>query len=242
VIKIRYADLPGGLHARVAAEDRGAVIYLLRGLSPAQRRVALRGVRRAARLGNGPPLSASGVALAVAMDTAKSTTRNGIAAVRCHPAGSLFLTALLASTVVCYVLFVSVSIRLIPIPPTSGALTAPGGGGLGGAQGQRYSAASQNGQQVSGPSSSSPSPKAAAGTRAHASSGASASASGASGAGHPQPHAASPVPLPASSPAPPASPSPDPTGASPPPSPSASKQGGLCVNVGPLGVCLSVQA
>jgi hypothetical protein len=231
VIKIRYADLPEGLHARAEAEGRGAVIYLVRGLSPDQRRAALRRVRRAARLGNGPRLSASGVALAVARDTAKSTSRNGIAAVRFHPAGSLFLTALLASTVVCYVLFVSVSIHLIPIPPTPGALTAPGGAGPGGTPGQRYSASSQGSQQVSGPG---PSPTAATRASAHAS-------AGASGAGSTQ-HAASPVPLPSSSSAPPASPSPNPTGAAPTPSPSGSSPGGLCLNVGPLGVCLSVHA
>ena len=102
MIKIRYADLPEGLHARAEAEGRGAVIYLVRGLSPDQRRAALRRVRREARLGSGPRLSASGVALAVARDTAKSTTRNGIAAVRFHPAGSLFLTALLIAYLISF--------------------------------------------------------------------------------------------------------------------------------------------
>jgi hypothetical protein len=245
VIKIRYADLPEGLHARAEAEGGGAVIYLLRGLSPAQRRVALRRVRRAARLGNGPRLSASGVALAAAMDTAKSTTRNGIAAVRFHPAGSLFLTALFASVVVCYVMFVSVSIHLIPSPPGPGGLAAPGGAGLGGAQGQRYSAASPGGpggpggQQGNGPG---PSHQAGASAPVHAPVHASASASaGGGGGGSSQLAAPSPVPLATSSSVPPASPSPGPTGASPAPSRSGSSHGGLCVNVGPLGVCLSVQ-
>jgi hypothetical protein len=243
VIKIRYADLPEGLHARAEAEGSGAVIYLRRGLSPAQRRVALRGVRRAARFGSGPRLPVSGVALAAARDTAKSTTRNGIAAVRYHPAGSLFLTALFASVIVCYVLFVSVSIRLIPSPPVPGALVAPGQGGLGGTPGPRYSASQggqqgqggqggQGGQQVSGPRGSY---KAAAGAPAHGSASASA---GGWGGGNSQLAAPSPVPLPTSSPVP--SPSPGPTGASPAPSPSGSNPGGLCVNVGPLGVCLSV--
>jgi len=242
VIKIRYADLPEGLHARAEAEGRGAVIYLMRGLSPAQRRAALRTVRRGARLGNGPRLPVSGVALAVAMDTAKSTTRNGIAAVRFHPTGSLFLTALFASVVVCYVLFVSVSIQLIPSPPRPGALAAPGQAGPGSAPGQRHSAASQGGQggqggqQVSGPG---PSRKTAASAPAHGSASASG---GGGGGGSSQLAAPSPVPLPTSSLIPPASPSPGPTGASPAPSPSGTSHGGLCVNVGPLGVCLSVRA
>jgi hypothetical protein len=120
VIKIRYADLPEGLHATVEAQGRRTVIYLRPALEPAQRRGALRRVRRMAQIGNGPPLSASGIALAMARDTARSTARNGMAAIRCHPAGSLFLTALLASATVCYMFFVSVSIHLIPAPPARG--------------------------------------------------------------------------------------------------------------------------
>jgi hypothetical protein len=206
-------------------------------LTPAQRRGALRRLRSAARLGKGPRLPGPGVALAVAMDTAKSTARNGIAAVRCHPAGSLFLTALLASVIVCYVFFVSVSIRLIPIPPAQGALPALRGATAGGAQGQPGSAAGPGGQQVSGPA---PSSTPASGASAHASAHASARASARSSGAGPSQLAASPVPLSPSSLVPSASPSPDPLGVSPTPSSSGGDPGGLCVDVGPLGVCLSV--
>jgi hypothetical protein len=150
VIRIRYADLPEGLHARLEAQGRRTVIYLRPALSPAQRRGALRRVRRAAQLGSGPRLSASGVWLAVAVDIARSNTRNGTAAVRCHPVGSLFLTALLASVVVCYTFFVSVSIQLIPAPPTKGALPSAGGGN-GPVQVQPPSAAGSGGPPVTGP-------------------------------------------------------------------------------------------
>jgi hypothetical protein len=231
VIKIRYADLPEGLHVRIEARGQRAVIYLRPGLSGAQRREALRKVRRTARLAAGPRLSGSGITLAAAMDTAKSTARNGTAAVRYHPAGSLFLTALLASAVVCYMLFVSVSIQLIPAPPAAGGRPAVRVGGSPSPQARPHSAAGPSGQQLSGPAATS-SPKGAA------SPGTSASASASTLRPGPARLAASPVPLRTVSPAP--VPSRSPTGAAPSPSASASDPGGLCVHVGPLGVCLSV--
>jgi hypothetical protein len=231
VIKIRYADLPEGLHVRIEAHGQRAVIYLRPGLSGAQRREALRKVRRTARLATGPRLSASGVALAAARDTAKSTVRNGSAAVRCHPAGSLFLTAFLASAVVCYMLFVSVSIQLIPAPPDAGGRPAVRVGGTPSPRGGPRRPAGPSDQQLSGPAVTS-SPKSAA------SPGASASASASTPKPGPARLAASPVPLRTASPAP--VPSRSPTGAAPSPSASASDPGGVCVHVGPLGVCLSV--
>lgn len=254
MIKIRYADLPEGLHATVEAQGRRTVIYLRPALEPAQRRGALRRVRRMAQIGNGPPLSASGIALAMARDTARSTARNGMAAIRCHPAGSLFLTALLASATVCYMFFVSVSIHLIPAPPARGALpvlgsvsaSAPGqrhseprgASGLGGEGGE----GGLGGQQVNGPGPTSSSGSAAS-ARASASAAAGASASASAVPSDPVPSqlAASPVPLPPS-PAQSSSPSPGPTAASPAPSAPSADPGGLCVDVGPLGVCLSVHA
>ena len=62
MIKIRYADLPGGLHVRVEARGKDTIIYLLPGLTVAQRRAALRRARSSARMGHGPRLPAPGVA------------------------------------------------------------------------------------------------------------------------------------------------------------------------------------
>jgi hypothetical protein len=167
------------------------------------------------------------------MQTARTTTRNGIAAVRCHPAGSLFLTALLASAIVCYALFVSVPIQLVPLPPAPGALPAFGQPVTGSAHGQRRGAVSRgSGQPVSGPAPSS-APAAAASAYSPGS-----ASDGPSPAG-PSQLAASPVPLSPSSPVPSPSPSPGPPGASATPSPPATNPGGLCVDVGPLGVCLA---
>ena len=38
MVKIRYSELPAGLHVRAEARGRDTVIYLLPGLTPAQRR------------------------------------------------------------------------------------------------------------------------------------------------------------------------------------------------------------
>jgi hypothetical protein len=226
VIKIRYADLPGGLHARIEVHGRRAVIYLRPGLSRAERRAALRGMRR----GTGHRLSASGIAWAAAMDTAKSIARNGAVAIRCHSAGSLFLTALLASAIVCSVFFVSVSIRLIPAPPEAGALPAVRSSSGDRAHDQPRRVAGRGDEQVSGPElPSSPGVTSAP---------VSARPSASDLRPGPAQLAASPVPRPTASPAP--DPSPSPAPASPAPAAAGGDPGGLCVDVGPLGACLSV--
>jgi hypothetical protein len=227
VIKIRYSDLPGDLHARVEVDGRRPVIYLQPGLSRAQRRAALRGLP----CETDPRLSASRVARAAALDTVKSTARNGTVAIRGYPAGSLFLTALLASGIVCSVFFVSVSIRLIPAPPETGTLPAVRSVS-GGDRARDYPrrVAGPANQQVSGPEL----PSSPGATPAPAS--AAPSASGLPT--EPAQLAASPVPPPTASPAP--DPSPTVAVASPAPSASAGDPGGLCVDVGPLGACLSV--
>ncbi len=85
MVKIRYSELPAGLHVAVEADGRGAIIYLLPGLTPAQRRAALIRARSSARMGQGPPLPALGMAAAVAADRARTTFINGAAAMRRHP-------------------------------------------------------------------------------------------------------------------------------------------------------------
>ena len=127
MIKIRYADLPHGLHAHVRSCGRRSVIYLLPGLSAAQRRDALGRLIRASRQGYGPRLRATGVTFAVARDVAKSTVGNALAAVRCHPAGSTALAALVAAGVVCYAFFVTVTVRFSPRPAGPRRPAAPSG-------------------------------------------------------------------------------------------------------------------
>ena len=78
MIKIRYADLPPGLHALVRSGGRRPVIYLLPGLSTAQRQDSLRRLIRTSRQGHGPRLRVSGVAFALARDAAASAARTGL--------------------------------------------------------------------------------------------------------------------------------------------------------------------
>ena len=126
MVKIRYADLPDGMHAQVQGSGRHTVIYLVPGLSPGQRTAALRRLARASRRGHGPRLRRPAVSLAVARDAVAATLRNGATAARCHPVGSLVIAALLTAAVVCYVVFVSVTIRLNPRPAgPPGARGAP---------------------------------------------------------------------------------------------------------------------
>jgi hypothetical protein len=180
-------------------------------------------MRRTAGLRPGPERPVSGIAGAAATDTDGTTTHTGVAAVRSHPAASLFLTALLASVIVCYVLFVSVSVRLIPVPPAESKLPGVGGKAEGHDRDLRDGTIRIGGQQVGGARSA-------------------ATPAGGLGAGPgPSQLATSPVRLASPTPAPSASPSPSPTGASPSPSPPGGDPGGLCLDVGSLGVCLSTR-
>lgn len=143
MITIRYADLPEGLHARAEAHGRRTVIYLRPGLTAEQRRLSLRRARQSARMGYGPRLPGRGVALAVARHIAAGTLLNLGAAVRRHPIGFLFLSAGFTALMICYALFVTVSVRLMlnpaQVPPVvrgpqparmvrSAAAHRPGGG------------------------------------------------------------------------------------------------------------------
>lgn len=110
MIKIRYADLPPGLHVRAEANGRHTIIYLLPGLTHAERRAALLRVRRSASMGHGPRLPASRVAAAVARNRVTATTRNSAAAFRAHPLLLLPPVLIVASATLVYVMLSAVSI------------------------------------------------------------------------------------------------------------------------------------
>jgi hypothetical protein len=112
VIKIRYADLPGGLHIRAVARGKDTIIYLLPGLTAEQRQAALRRARSSGRMGQGPRLSAAGVAGAVMVDRIRTTIRNGAAAMRGHPAIFVPPILIIVTAAVAYLLLVSVSIKI----------------------------------------------------------------------------------------------------------------------------------
>jgi hypothetical protein len=124
MVKIRYSELPAGLHVVAKACRRGTVVYLLPGLTPAQRRAALVRVRSSARMGHGPPMPTLSMTLAVAADRARTTTRNGAAALRGHPMVLLPpLIAVLASAIV-FVLMSFVTLTIAP-PDNAAAAAVP---------------------------------------------------------------------------------------------------------------------
>jgi hypothetical protein len=235
VVKIRYADLPGGLHVRVAVSGKDTIIYLLPGLTTMQRRAALRRARSSARVGQGPGLPTAGVAGAVMADGIGTTLRNMARAMRAHPAIFVPPVVIVGFAAIAYVLLVSVTVRVQSpgvIGPGSGfgnpisqALVPP----------QERPAGQPTAAPPAGSRRTSPRPS--------------------DGGHHPTVTSPSPSPSPAPSSTGPA-PSTSPTPAQPAPSPSSSPSPGpnaggtvsgvpgsggstLCVDIGPLGVCLS---
>jgi hypothetical protein len=271
-IKIRYKDLSPGLHADPQVEGSWTIIYLLPGLTPEQRRAALRRVRQASRMGIGPRLPAAPVAMALAADRIRMTIRDCMRVVRRHPAGSVVPIVLLSAMMAIYLLL-SVSIRVLHpqlVPghdpalgtnPTSPAFGSPdpGSSPMAGQAGSREVGTRKGGSSVAAGTSRGASGQGAPGAGTVAQSGTGTSGSGTAGSGTSgsgtsstggsssggvtltaggsgatlAPTAAPPaVTLPTASPSP--------TTPSPSPSPTSSSGAGLCLDVGPLGICLSV--
>jgi len=224
MVKIRYSELPAGLHVAVEPDGRGAIIYLLPGLTPAQRRAALIRARSSARMGQGPPLPALGMTAAVAADRARTTFINGAAAMRRHP--MLLLPIALVSGALVVVL-TSVATLTIPSHSKPSSFSGPR---VVNPHPRPYG----DGSIASPSSTGSASSGAAAGQRRTLSPG---SATAAPGGVQPAP---APSPSSFQPPAPSASPDPTPAASgSPTPSASASESGN-CIKLGPLGLCVNV--
>jgi hypothetical protein len=219
VIKIRYGLLPEGLHAEATRQGRHTILRLRPGLSNEQRRDALRRARQHGRMGHGPRLPAAGLAWALGADRVTGTARNTVAAVRCHPLGAGMIAALLTGAIVCYSLFVTVSVRYL----------YPGAGATPPALAGPVPTASASPSVPAQPGPASASPHSPPGTSAPQPGGSTANLTApapGSGAG------SAPAPGPSSAP-----PSPAPTTPAPSPSPTSSA---VCLDVGPLGVCLKL--
>jgi hypothetical protein len=100
MVKIRYAELPAGLHIATEERDGCTIVYLLPGLTPAQRRAALTFARRSARIGHGPRLPAVDMAFALAADRARTTGGTVMAALRRHPVLLLPLVLVVSGLIV----------------------------------------------------------------------------------------------------------------------------------------------
>lgn len=234
MIKIRYADLPAGLHIRAVARGKDTFIYLLPGLTAAQRQAALRRVRSSARMGHGPRLPVAGVVGAVMMDRMRTTVRNGAAAMRGHPAILVPPLVIVMSAAVAYILLVSVNIR-IHDPQASG----PAGPGT-----PIPAAVPPPGSRADDPGSRpGPAPRDTAGQSqqpTHKRSGGGQGAAGGSPVPSPKPSPAKSTPAPGPPPSAAASPTPTAGGVNSTGSGSGLPGGGgLCIDPGPPGVCQS---
>jgi hypothetical protein len=244
MISVRYChwrELSPGLNATAQCNGRGTVVYLVPGLTRDERRAALRRLRMASRVGAGPELPAAQLAFALLAERIRTAAGRAGAIFRVHPAASALPVLLVSVGVIVFMSLSAVSVQVLPQQAAAGPSprlapgpAAPAGGG----PAHRPGRASQANLIRSDP------PGAPGGSGSHTRHGSgSGQGSGGRGNGN-QPTltgSASPAPTSGaaggqSSPAPGATPTPTP---SPTPSPPAPR-GGTCVEVGPLGVCLSL--
>jgi len=289
MIKIRYRDsneLSPGLHAAAERHGRSTTVYLLSGLTAAERRAALRRLRLSARMGYCPRLPAAQLALALLVDRIRITIGQAGAVFRLHPAGSTVPVMVISGGAIAFLVLSTVSIRVLhqgtaiqssasgPLPvasagaiPISGTsqgpaaglgggpglgsdsrqLTQPGSGGgfplagspapRGGGRGNGASTGSGNSGSGSGGSGNSGSGNSGRGNGGRGTSGGTTLSGGA----NPTPASAARHGAAATTPAA-AVTTPAAKSAAPKPAPSASASsgGGVCLNVGPLGVCLDL--
>ena len=277
MITIRYRDpneLSPGLHAAAERHGRSTTVYLLPGLSAAQRRAALRRLRISAGRGYDPRLPTPQLALALAVDRVRTTIGRAGAVFRSHPAGSTVPVMVVSAGAIAFLALSAVSIRVIhphasgslsgaaagpaapagtggPTSPAAAGLTGPGQSGLpGGLRGQPGSG-SPSGAPAAGGSGNDDKDN-GNGANPNNGPGASTGSDPASGGGTTLTGTAAPTPTPGGNPGTATNPAPANTNTAssapaasaatskPSPAPTATKsgQGALCVNVGPLGVCL----
>ena len=120
VIKIRYRDpneLSPGLHAAAERHGRSTTVYLLPGLSAAQRRAALRRLKISARRGYDPKLPAPQLAVALAADRIRTTVGWAGAVFRSHPAGSTVPVMVVSAGAIAFLALSAVSIHVIHAAP-----------------------------------------------------------------------------------------------------------------------------
>jgi hypothetical protein len=295
MIRVRYRDsneFSPGLHAAAERHGRITTVYLLPGLTKPERRSALRRLRLSARMGHCARLPSGQLALALFADRIRIGIGRAGAVLRLHPAGSTLPVMLLSGGAIAFLLFSTVSIRVIHNPPASpepasaanpaapagaipitgssggvvglggsgdrqaippglggsslatgpslagaaggpGAGAAPGSGGNGtgpvgsgtsdGTGSGAGAGGSGGGTTLSGGSDPTQAPSQGGGSAGSGSSGGCSSGGGSSSSGSPS--------QPASS-----------SSSAPQPAPSATQpaSSGVCLHVGPLGVCLNV--
>jgi hypothetical protein len=128
MIRIRYRgsnELSPGLHAEAEQRGRRITVYLLSGLTAAQRRSARRRLRLTARMGHCPRLPAGQLAFALLMDRIRTGIGRAGAVLRLHPAGSTVPIMVLSGGAIAFLLFSTVSIHVLHPKPTGDSGAPP---------------------------------------------------------------------------------------------------------------------
>ena len=248
MIKIRYRDadeLSPGLHAAAEQDGRNTTVFLVPGLTAAERRAALRRLRLSARMGYCPPLPAVRLAFALVADRIRTTVGQVGTLIRSHPAGSTVPVMVLSAGAIAFLALSAVSIQVLHIPRDPGRSSGLAVAGNGSHAGVPGSSPADAQPTAGGPgpadpvpgqvSSTSPAATSSPGSRPSVSAGPSPSpspsATTSSGTANPTPSLRAPTPAnPAASPT--ASPTVTPAMQVPSPTPTST-----CLNVGPVGVC-----
>jgi hypothetical protein len=277
VIRIRYSSkLQPGLHGRVERHGRATYVYLLPGLTPQQRRAALRRMRQQGRMGICPALPTARLGGALLADRVRTAFGQAGAIVRVHPAGSTLPVMAVSVAIASFLVLSALSVHIVHLPPqamggNAAVSPAPEAGtgqstpatGVGPSSGGERSSAGRTSGQGSAPTTGGFPVTAPATQPTGQDSGSGASSGdgqspspgpvepspGSSGPASAGPTSTGTTTPPTQDPAPSATttgtpaPDPDPT-PSPTESTESGKSGGtggqVCVEVGSLGVCLSL--
>jgi hypothetical protein len=117
VISIRYSsELQPGLHGRVERHGRRTFVYLLPGLTPEQRRAALRRMRQQGRMGISPRLPVVQLAAALVADRVSTAFGQAGAIVRVHPAGSTLPVMVVSVAIASFLVLSALSVHIVHLP------------------------------------------------------------------------------------------------------------------------------
>lgn len=122
MIKIRYSsELQPGLNGKAVRIGGTTFVYLLPGLTPAQRTATLRRLRQHGQMGLSPRLPAIQLHAALIADRIGIALGHARAIVRTHPAGSTVPVVIVSAAVIGFLLVSAVSIKIIHTPLATGS-------------------------------------------------------------------------------------------------------------------------
>jgi hypothetical protein len=130
VIKIRYRDvneLSPGLHAMAERRGRVITVYVIPGLTAAERNATLRRLRLSGRRGYGPRLPAVPLAFARFADRIRTTVARAGSVFRTHPAGATGPVMLMSAGAIAFLVLSAVSVRILrePRAPAGPSVSGP---------------------------------------------------------------------------------------------------------------------